>query len=244
MKKIELIIWQHRDRVITPNGPGTVTGPPNNPWAARPPVVVRLDVDGLEWEFAAYDLTPENPEELTKPQPRPCAHVHPAYSAPGEPLACGPCNYCHEPYPTSSIPGVPITAEEEDALITAINAAWEAHKSHRSGYRRDPDGFHRCRECYPAPPAAQLPDVHEVPCPGGTACQHPAGHVHLEYDRHGQVWGSEGQLLDPFDLTRDAMTPSPLGSARHERTVLPAACYEAPFGRVHVRPACRCAGRR
>lgn len=141
--------------------------------------------------------------------------------------------------------GVPMTAEEEDALCAAIAAAVEAHKSHRQMWRRDPDGFHRCRECYPMPPpAVQLPDAREVPCPGGTACPHPAGHVHLEYDGHGQVWSGEGQLLDPFDLTRDAVVPSPLGSARYERTVLPTACYEASFGWVHVRPQCRCEGGR
>lgn len=74
MKQIALTFWERGDRVVTKQGPGVVTRPPLNPWAARPPVVVRLDTDGLEWEFAAYDLDPETEGE---PEPRPAGEEHP-----------------------------------------------------------------------------------------------------------------------------------------------------------------------
>lgn len=47
-------------------------------------------------------------------------------------------------------------------------------------------------------------DIREVPCPG-PPCDHPPGHVHLQAeDGRGQVWSTDGKLLDLFDLSRPA----------------------------------------
>lgn len=59
-------------------------------------------------------------------------------------------------------------------------------------------------------------DIREVPCPG-PSCDHPPGHVHLESeDGHGQIWDADGNLLDPFDLTRPALMPviTPIPASR------------------------------
>lgn len=105
-------------------------------------------------------------------------------------------------------------------------------------------------------------DAREMPCPDG--CEHRGRrHVHLEAasDGSGQIWGVDDEgdlnLLDPWDLQRDAAVRSPLHgwplrhepnrelrrllwSPRYERPVLPRGCYDASFGPVHVKPGCRC----
>lgn len=88
-------------------------------------------------------------------------------------------------------------------------------------------------------------DVREAPCPDGCEFRGQQ-HVHLESAStgHGQVWGIDDAgipaLLDPFDLQRDTQVRSPLRYSR-TRLVLPDACYDTFFGRVHVKPGCRCA---
>jgi hypothetical protein len=92
MKHLDVIIWEHGDRVVSSRGPGEVIRPPVNPWASTPPVGVRLD-EGSDWQFFAQELQPEPGAEANNALHR-CCHTGPALNGPGEPARCGPCLYC------------------------------------------------------------------------------------------------------------------------------------------------------
>lgn len=73
-----------------------------------------------------------------------------------------------------------MSESEMRALEVSFLAAVEAHKTHRASLRLDPDGFHRCPECDPVPPAAVArPTV----CP----CGHPVGDEYLCIE--GRIYG-------------------------------------------------------
>ena len=79
-----------------------------------------------------------------------------------------------------------------------------------------------------------------VDCP--PCCPHrDREHLHVEHeDGYGEVVGPDGELVEPWDLSRSARILSPIGTPSFRRVRLEGGCYDASWGRVHVRPSCRC----
>jgi hypothetical protein len=97
VKRLDVIVWEWGDRVVTSGGPGTVVRAAMNPFAFKAAVAVALDADGEDWWFDAETLHPAPGQEPSS-GPHRCQHVGPTLSMPGEPVQCGPCIYCGTPH--------------------------------------------------------------------------------------------------------------------------------------------------
>lgn len=63
-------------------------------------------------------------------------------------------------------------------------------------------------------------------------------------EEHGEVWDWRNELNGVLAEMLERPSPFAAMAGRQAAVVSSAGCYEASFGMVHVRPGCRCGGRR